>query len=210
MYLTRLVLNPQSRRVQREIAERYELHRTIMAAFPDMLPTDERVLFRLETDARTGDALLLVQSQYAPDWSYLETPDYHRYLIALDEPNPWVKTFDPQFVEGQRLFFRLQANPTVKRRGKRYGLYREAEQIAWLERKGRSGGFRVVEGRASEEAILRGRLYRDDEKHRLQFLSVQFDGLLQVIDPDRLRDSVRNGMGSGKGLGFGLLSLAPG
>ena len=39
--------------------------------------------------------------------------------------------------------------------------------------------------------------------------SVQFDGLLRVTDPDRLRETVRKGIGSGKGLGFGLLSLAP-
>jgi len=29
-----------------------------------------------------------------------------------------------------------------------------------------------------------------------------------VTDPDRLRETVRQGVGSGKGLGFGLLSLA--
>ena len=32
--------------------------------------------------------------------------------------------------------------------------------------------------------------------------------LLQVTDTDRLRETIQRGIGSGKGLGFGLLSLA--
>ena len=34
MYLSRLILNPRSRRVQRELAEPYEMHRSLMKAFP--------------------------------------------------------------------------------------------------------------------------------------------------------------------------------
>jgi CRISPR system Cascade subunit CasE len=41
-------------------------------------------------------------------------------------------------------------------------------------------------------------------------LAIQFEGLLQVTDPDRLQHTVQQGIGSGKGLGFGLLSLARG
>jgi CRISPR system Cascade subunit CasE len=42
----------------------------------------------------------------------------------------------------------------------------------------------------------------------LNLLSVQFDGLLQVLDPDALWHTVQAGVGSAKGFGFGLLSLA--
>ena len=34
MYLSRLILNPRSRRVQKEIEYAYELHRTLMRGFP--------------------------------------------------------------------------------------------------------------------------------------------------------------------------------
>ena len=37
MYLSRLILNPRNRRVQREIAGPYQMHRSIMRAFPDNL-----------------------------------------------------------------------------------------------------------------------------------------------------------------------------
>jgi len=42
----------------------------------------------------------------------------------------------------------------------------------------------------------------------MNFLSVQFDGVLQVRKPDELASTIFTGFGSAKGLGFGLLSLA--
>ncbi len=213
MYLSRLILNPRSRRVQREIANLYEMHRTLMRAFADDLQEgEERVLYRLET-GRNGALTLLVQSWTLPDWSYLAAPPFRNYLLAVGAPNPAVKSFDLNLVEGQVLAFRLRANPTVKRRfpngdHKRVGIYDEQEQLAWLKRKGESGGFRLVSVRTGRRENVIGWIKRDKGTHKLQLVAVQFDGLLQVADPQRLRETVRRGIGSGKGLGFGLLSLA--
>jgi CRISPR system Cascade subunit CasE len=215
MYLSRLILNPRSRRVQRDTADPYQMHRRIMKAFPpELRPGDERVLFRLEPDARDGRLLLLVQSLTLPDWSCLREPGAPGYLLPVSEPNPAVKSFALELAAGQILAFRLYANPTVKRRfpsgdHKRVALFREEEQIAWLERKGAQGGFRPVTVRTSRRDMLTGRMRRNGELHKLGLLAVQFDGLLQVSDPDRLRQAVRSGVGSGKGFGCGLLSLAP-
>jgi CRISPR system Cascade subunit CasE len=77
-----------------------------------------------------------------------------------------------------------------------------------LQRKGERGGFRVLAVRTSNQQDITGTIQRDQQKHPLKFASVQFDGTLQVTDPDLLREAVRQGIGSGKGLGFGLLSLA--
>ena len=215
MYLSRLILNPRNRRVQREVADPYQMHRSIMRAFPDDLDEQtERVLFRLEPHPRTGTPSLLVQSLTHPDWSWLAEPGARGYLLPVDAPNPAIKSFDLSLVPGQALAFRLRANPTVKRKfkdgqHKRVGIYREEEQIEWLERKAGWGGFHLVSVRTSRQETVGGRIRRDDTTHKLRLLSVQFDGLLQVTDPERLRQAVRQGIGSGKGLGFGLLSLAP-
>jgi CRISPR system Cascade subunit CasE len=213
MYLSRLILNPRTRRVQKEIAAPYQMHRSLMRAFPDDLEAGaERVLFRLESHPRTGALTLLVQSLALPDWSWLAEPGARGYLLPMDEPNPAVKSFNLQFAPGQVLAFRLRANPTVKRtvngKKKRLGLYREEEQIKWLERKAGWGGYCLLSVRTSSQDIVGGHIHRDDTTHKLRLLSVQFDGLLQVTDTDRLRETVQRGIGSGKGLGFGLLSLA--
>jgi CRISPR system Cascade subunit CasE len=214
MYLSRLILNPRHRRVQREVADAYQMHRSLMQAFPDDLKKeDERVLFRLETDGRSGGLVLLVQSWTLPDWSWLAEPGSRGYLLPVDEPNPGVKAFDVELATGQVLAFRLRANPTVMRRfesgdHKRVGLHGEEEQRAWLERKGDHGGFRVDAVRTSHQEEVHARIARGGDTHRVKMLAVQFDGLLQVADADRMAHALSHGIGSGKGLGFGLLSLA--
>ena len=213
MYLSRLILNPRNRRVQKEVADPYQMHRSLMRAFPDDLEAGtERVLFRLDSSPRTGTLAVLVQSLTQPDWSWVAEPGARGYLVPTGEPNPAVKSFDLHLAPGQVLAFRLRANPTVKRtvdgKKKRMGLYREEEQIKWLERKAEQSGFRVLSARTSSQETVGGRIHDGDNTHKLRLFSVQFDGLLQVIDSDRLRESVQCGLGSGKGLGFGLLSLA--
>lgn len=108
MFLSRLTLNPRSPDAQRDLAAPYELHRTLAKAFPD--PDRERhrarhgVLFRVE-DAPPGapGAPVLVQSTSEPDWRQLPTG----YAARVDGP----KSFEPALAEGQRVRYRLVANP---------------------------------------------------------------------------------------------------
>jgi len=215
MYLSRLILNPRNRRVQKEIADRYELHRTIMNAFSDHLDDDEeRVLFRIEEAQRGHDLSLLVQSWTMPDWTWLAERAARGYLLPVSEPNPAVKPLELDLAPGQRLAFRLRANPTARRRcsdgsRRRVGLYEEEEQVDWLERKAERGGFALISVRTGGQTTVGGSVYRNGREHELTLLSVQFDGLLEVRKPDRLVETVRQGVGSAKAFGFGLLSLAP-
>ena len=90
--------------------------------------------------------MLLVQSMREPDWSKLA----EGYLKCDAE----CKVYDPHFEVGQRLRFRLRANPTFKvsskneklgekHAGKRWPKHTEIEQIKWLVRKGELLGFRI-------------------------------------------------------------------
>lgn len=223
MYLSRLLLNPRSRQVQRELADPYEMHRTVCRAFPganfkDNEPTG--ILFRVDLCPKTRLPTLLVQSRTQPDWSFLLT-DRKDYLLGeaslpLGVENPAWKEMTLQLRAGQALAFRLRANPTVKKdregekQGRRVGLVREEDQRKWLERKIESAGAALVSVNIANDQLVRGKLFieKEDEK-RMRFLSVQFDGLLTVHEPEKLLAALQSGFGSGKGLGFGLLSLAP-
>ncbi len=210
MYLSRLILNPRNRRAQREIAAPYQLHKTLMRPFPDDMNREkDRILFRVDADPRTGVPTVLLQSTLEPRWGWLTNNGARGYLLQPPE----TKIFDLDLAPGQVLAFRLRANPTVKRKcadGKRrrVGLYQEKEQQKWLERKAEQGGFCLLSIRSQNAPDVRGWAHRDDAKHKLKLFAVQFDGLLQVTDPNQVRETVRRGVGSGKGLGFGLLSLA--
>lgn len=129
LYLTKMSLNPRSRRVQFEIGNPQELHRTVSSAFPKIenqahLPHHERetprskfdVLYRLEVDYRNEKAVLLVQSTARPDWNHLR----ENFLAEDAEQSLAVKSIGESYSKienGMKLRFRLQANPT-KRVGK--------------------------------------------------------------------------------------------
>ena len=221
MHLSRLLLNPRSREARRDLAGPYDLHRTLARVFPGARagrdgPNDERtanhgLLFRTEPDASSGPAVL-VQSLAEPDWSTLPGG----YARRIDGPKP----FHPALERGQRLQFRLQANPTVKKKrdGKKHGarvplVHDRAPEghpevtlgyLDWLERKAQDAGFAVEHVVDAPFQTSGGRTKRD-----LTLFGVRFDGVLAVTDPDALTGAVRQGIGPAKGFGFGLLSLAP-
>lgn len=219
MYLSRIILDPRSRQVQRELADPYEMHRTLCKAFPNANFKENEssgILFRVDIHPKTGVPTLLVQSQQAPDWSFL-LDDRKNYLLdesalPLGVENPAWKEINPQFRQGQALAFRLRANPTkrLKENAKRIGLFREEDQLAWLERKIQAAGGRLVSARITGKGELRGKLFTEkDDARRMRFVSAQFEGILQVEEPALFARHLAAGIGSAKGFGFGLLSVAP-
>lgn len=202
MYLSQLTLDPGQPQARRDLANRYELHRTLCRAFA--APGDARPLWRLEL-LRPGEApRLLVQSHAAPDWSRLaaEHPGYlaDRRAKPLDLAD--------HLAPGQRLRFRLEANPTVTRDGKRHGLWREAEQLDWLGRQAARGGFALDAAVVTREERLA--LRKPGQPRPIVLHAVTFDGRLTVADPAALAAALDGGLGHGKALGLGLLSLGRG
>ncbi len=203
LYLSKLILNPRSRRVLRELASPYELHRTILRAFPDRDQGGPgRVLFRLEPFRQAaGSPVILVQSEVEPNWAPVD--EVGGYLLAHEH-----KKFDPTPGEGRPLRFRLRANPTVRRRGSRHGLYRLEEQLAWLGRKAKAGGFEIAEASVAGSGIQVTRKPGRGRPAQVHF-AVDFEGHLRVSGTDRFAETVAAGVGPAKAYGFGLLSVAP-
>lgn len=173
MYLSQLNLNPMNRRVQRDLGDCHQLHRTIMRGFPllsDSLDGNHSarehfgVLYRLEPEGRDRALKVLVQSRTEPDWSKLET-DY----VAGTQGAPAGYRTTPMerllqsIIPGQPFAFRLRANPTKRilqqkdpRTNKvwdkkRVNLYRDEDLLAWIERKSRDSGFELLTIRAAPE-----------------------------------------------------------
>lgn len=238
MYLSRLILNPRSRAVRRDLADCQALHRRVMAGFPDLPDKSARahfgVLYRLDVHPRTATPTLLVQSREAPDWSSLEAG----YLeVRGDGSNPSCKSIAETYdalQDGMALVFRLRANPTrrigksesdgSRWKGKRVELRNDAARLDWLVRKAVQGGFELLavrtqhrasavqpisDVRSNEEAKVAGRRPAlNSGGARLAFGSALFEGRLRVTDAALFRQTLEHGIGSGKAYGFGLLSIA--
>jgi len=203
LYLSRIFINPVNRRAMRDLLSPYEMHRTVMSAFPDMF--DGRVLFRSESSGGKPFSLLYVQSDHEADWSFLHELGGYLAQSVDGQMNPAQRAFRPELKSGHRFIFRLYANPTVKRNGKRQALYRVEDQLRWLGRKLETAGARLLDVRQPSGERRR---FRGNDGRQLVMLGVKFNGLLEVFSPDLLTGALADGIGSGKGFGFGLLSLA--
>ncbi|WP_420177271.1 type I-E CRISPR-associated protein Cas6/Cse3/CasE [Kerstersia gyiorum] len=201
MHLTRLWLDPLAPQARRDLADPYDMHRTLVRAFADdvSLPPP-RFLWRLETSAAWRDPQLIVQSSDSGDWAYLDA--IHGYL----KKSPEIKSvaLESLLRRDSRYRFRLLANPTVSREGKRFGLASEDAQLAWLSRQGERLGFHVEMAlvAASDLLVIR------KGKTKIQLQRALFEGILQAFDVTALTAAVQAGIGPGKAFGCGLLSLA--
>jgi CRISPR system Cascade subunit CasE len=107
------------------------------------------------------------------------------------------------------------------RNAKRQGLLRLEEQQAWLKRKGKQHGFSIppitsfdllessqerIDVLISQVQMLRARQHSGNA---IRIFSVLYDGILQVTEPDDFRSALEAGIGHGKAMGLGLLSVAP-
>lgn len=194
-----MVVNARSREAQFEHKTPYETHRTILQAFPEQIPENERVLFRREEQKSPPGLYILIQSVTEPNWSKLENRSADYFL----EP-PTIRPYPLVGSPGEKFVFRLVANPIVKRDGRRVGLLNEDAQWNWMLRKAEASGFSCFR----EDVRITQHGFEHSQKRRVSHLRVQYDGILKVERTDLFRDAVCSGIGPAKGYGFGLLSIA--
>ena len=222
MFLHRIHLDPRCREVRRDLSDAYQLHSTLCRAFsvPDRKCPEGEFLWRLEPEIDpAGFPRILVQSRTIPDWTGI---GMQGWLAKADPAIDLQNRLKLDLLKvGQRFRFRLRANPCVTRNGKRLGLLREEKQETWIERKGQRHGFSLpqlasfdlsespqerVDVRISQEQMLRGKQHSGNG---IRIFSVLYDGNLTVTEPDNFRDALKTGIGHGKGMGLGLLSVVP-
>jgi CRISPR system Cascade subunit CasE len=222
MFLHKIHLDMRCREARRDLSDPYQLHSTLCRAFsvPDRKCPGGEFLWRLEPEVdTTGCPRILVQSRTIPNWKYIGVQGW------LAEADPAIDLKDRLNLDslriGRRFRFRLRANPCICRDGKRLGLLRLEEQEKWVERKGERHGFSLpemlsfdfsesskkrVDVRISQEHMLRGKQHSGNV---IRIFSVLYDGILSVTEPNAFRGALRTGIGHGKVMGLGLLSVAP-
>jgi len=226
VYLSRIQLNPRRRDAWRLLGSPQRMHAAVLASFPDP-PTGDlagapRVLWRLDQDLERY--FLYVVSPTEPDFAHLAEqagwPTTER-----GTSKPYAPLLDG-LRAGQQWAFRLVANPTRYVPAKDGGRARRlahvtvAQQEQWLLERAEGHGFRVTATRAPGDgqevgvpdvAVTRRAtraFARSGAPDQVTLGTAQFDGRLEVVEPDRLRRSLVAGIGPAKAYGCGLLTLA--
>ena len=215
MFLSKLVLNERDRAVQKDLGNAHKLHQKIMQAFPDEAdqhpdnwsPRQEwNILFRQELEQGLDSAVILVQSDIEPNWSFLPN-SYLSDRYPIPTSKPFAVSAD--ILEKRRRFrFRLKANPSKrdKETGKTVGFFKQQDQLAWLERQGDRCGFKTHNVMVVPSPNIFGR--KKQGAKPIQIKTVLFQGILAVTDTTTFLSTLQQGIGRGKSYGCGLLSIA--
>lgn len=208
IFLSRVIINSVAPQRRKMLNDCYELHRSIMSAFPDE-KGDARKKFNVLFSMRIKEnmAEIIVQSGIKPDWEKSSLcPRYANETWECKEIGGIIE----EAVKKRKTFsFRLVASPTKKiasegKNSKRVLLYKEEDQIDWLIRKGRQNGFEV----SLSSIVLRPPEIKSGRKKEVFFRSVEFSGNLVVTEPKLFFEALVKGVGSEKAFGCGFLMLS--
>ena len=212
MFISRVELNEYRRDTMKAMGSPQIMHAAVMASFQAFDCVDEgRILWRTD---RIGKILyLLVQSPRKPDFTHIieqfgrpatgQGWDTVEYDFHLDK-----------MIKGSRWIFRLRANPTHsvmeegKSRGKVCHHITAEQQLGWLFEKASKCGFKLdsEDGSLGAEIVQREVKKFRRETKTVTLSVVTFEGVLEVVDPDLFRNSMKNGIGRAKAYGCGLLT----
>ena len=205
LYLTQILVSYEDAVRLLRIRDTYDWHQRVWQAFAERDGQTRDFLIRVDRKKEAYRVLILSPSvPTKPDWC--PTPCFG------------TKPISEEFLAHTDYQFSLLANPTRKVRsnaagertknGRRLAITERSDLVAWLQRKGESGGFAVNPETLRTVPRSREFFHKDAHVHGT-LSSVEFQGELTVNDPLRFRAAVAAGIGSAKAFGFGLLILAP-
>lgn len=216
MFLSRIWVDPSRLGARRLLASPQRVHAVLAAA--TAANNEPRPLWRLDETA-SGLHILVTSAREADFTSLLEQ-------LGLPPEDGWETTAYQPFLdrlgEGQRWRFALACNPVrslrhvedpaVLGRGKRVPVVGTQHLQDWLMGRAAGYGFTVdensfiVDGRRPEEFRKKD---PSGSTNRVRITAVRYSGTLRVVDGEKLRSALTEGIGSAKAYGCGLLTLAP-
>ena len=194
------------------IRDSYDWHKKAWEIFPGRPKGHPRpFLFRVIEKNEGCDFLLMCHEEPTkPDW--VESDGWK--VSPVGEGFPFHRNYR----------FDLLANPTQRDKARdtwngreakrrRFNLSTFEEHKGWLLRKAAQHGFELPNDTEHEPLIDSDPrrdypfLYRD--KSRGLHVGVRYQGVLKVVDQKKFAVAFKQGMGSAKSFGFGLLLLTP-
>lgn len=192
MYLSKVFLHPGN------LDNGYEWHRSLWTLFPGFeMGSASPFLYRIESMNLARGAQVLMTSTEKP----VEQSRHAKVLAS--------KQYGPKLYQGQLLRFLLQTNPTRKIRDKdnperkiRVPLIKLEEQRAWLERKLES--YIKTSARDLHIRNLPPVYFHRGRRHG-KIVPVIFEGIIEILDPDKMWSVIQQGIGPAKAFGCGLI-----
>ncbi|PXZ08222.1 type I-E CRISPR-associated protein Cas6/Cse3/CasE [Gilliamella apicola] len=218
MYFSRVTLKlnrlPYVMQQKMQNSGPYAIHQWLWQLFPNQ---EKRCfLFREERIGKGYQYYLL--SEIAP------LTNHELFLVET-------KPYQPKLTVGMKLIFSLRANPVVFKNGKRSDVMMNAKYLAkqqgldneikirqneaainWLIKQSESRGFSLstTDGQQLDCTVINYTQEQFIKKSNLKpitYSSVDYQGVLTVMDVDLFLNTIYQGVGKSKGFGCGLFLL---
>lgn len=219
MYLHKISIDRESLNKDRKIyQDAYLLHQKIWVLVSRDKNQHRDFLYRVEYDSYQNIMHIYLLASY-------QVSSQKNIKVAVSP------RYKPQLKTGDRLYFKLRANPIIKRKengkAKEYGIIMDAKHrfkesgknyqtqlsldeliyevgMKWLIRKGEQHGFSV---KRFEVTIDNDREYliKTPAKQAYTLRTLDFSGVLTVVDPELFINPLYKGIGPAKGFGCGLM-----
>lgn len=170
------------------------VHGAVYSGFPIV---KGRVLYRLDEDK--AGRFITVRSSTAPDYTRV-VEDYGWPRLAYEDQVASIVVNDDHSVD-ERLGFKLRANAVRRHADRELHIKSIDDRIAWLVRKGKNNGFKVV----SVAVTSTGRTRVRKEGMSFNFDFTDYAGRLIVTDAEQFKSSLENGIGRKKSYGMGMM-----
>lgn len=215
MYLSRVKIDANNRKKLKELNHLGAYHSWVEDSFPEERekPKNERTRKLWRVDELRDEYYLIVLSENKPDFEKLEkygvknTAESKSYDRLLDSIKP-----------GMRARFKIELNTvysTAKnlekgKRGRVVPVSHEKLGEFFLDRTEKNG-FSVNKNELAITNIGKKLFLRKKEEKgaRVNLVSATFEGILNVTDEGKFRETLVIGIGRKKAYGFGLLTIIP-
>lgn len=209
MYLSRVEIDNQNRRKNKELSHLGAYHNWVESSFPAEFKETirSRKLWRIDT--LLGKKYLLLMSNEKPDLEILE-----KYGVPGSAKTKCYDRFLESIEEGKLYRFRVTLNPVralSQGEGKRGRIVPEItskQQIQYLEARADKLGFELIPYEL--QIVERGwEPFGKQGQKMIRLSKATFEGILKVIDKKIFYHTLTEGIGKKKAYGFGLMTVIP-
>ncbi|WP_433580623.1 type I-E CRISPR-associated protein Cas6/Cse3/CasE [Nocardia brasiliensis] len=232
-YLSRIWINPLRVGGRRLITSPQAAHAAVLGGISAQ-PLNERVLWRLEHET-PHRGVLLVLSRSRPSWDHIiEQAGWTGAEVQQAAVRSYLPLLD-RVADGVLFRFKVRASPTYasrqpselstaqqrrldgpRPRGVRLPHLTEEGQRTWfLDRATPKWGFAIESDYSGAQLFTiteRQRVSfrkRRDAGHRVTLHTATYEGVLRIVDAEKARHCFLQGVGTARGYGCGLVSIAP-
>lgn len=214
MYLSRVEVDISNRQKISDLTHLGAYHNWVEQSFPNEIKVKERKRHLWRLDRVQGKKFLLVLSDEQPDLGKLE-----KYGVPGSVQSKSYDQFLSQIQTGKIMRFRLTANPVHRvvepgqKVGKVYPHITIEQQKKWLVDRAEKHGFNLLSNNTDDyqfNITSRDRPSLCHKGHRRVKISrVSYEGLLKIVNAERFKKVLINGIGKEKAYGMGLMTVIP-